>query len=435
MSKAPVSESKVPSQENSLVRAVGVAGLAAGVFNCTVGGGIFRLPSTVYEMAGAAAPFIYLICGTVAALIALTFMIVGRRISRTGGPYAYVEDEFGAYPGFIAGLLVWLIGILSMASVATAFSDNIAFLAPAVANPAARTCILVGIFAILSFINVRGVEAGNRANIVMTVLKLIPLAILIVIAMPHVELSRIQAPEHFDFATISRAAIVLMFAFTGVESALVPSGEVQNPARTVPRGLTIGLVSVVVLYVTLHITAQGVLGATMTDAGVKAAPLAATAEAVMGLPGKYLLLIGALVSMLGYLSAMTLAIPRALFVMGEKGILPKKFATVNEKYHSPQFAIIVNSSIVCLLAVTSSFEKLAVIANLSALLLYVLCALAAAKISKGIPWIPMLACLVLAALLTSITAVEWLMVGGVLVIGSVLYFATQKLSAAKSPSA
>lgn len=415
------------STDNSLLRAVGVLGLAAGIFNCTVGGGIFRLPGVVYEMAGAAAPFVYLICGAVTLLILLTFVTVGRRISKTGGPYAYVEEEFGPYPGFIAGLLVWLLGVLSMASVATAFSDNLSFLVPALHTDVVRALVLVGTFTVLSFINVRGVEAGNRANIVMTVLKLIPLAILILLAAPHVEVANIRPPEHFDFGTLSRAAIVLMFAFTGVESALVPSGEVKDPQRTVPRALAIGLGTVVLLYLTLQIVTQGVLGAGMTDA--KAAPLAAAAEAVMGQPGKYLLLIGALVSMLGYLSAMTLAIPRALFAMGEKGILPRKFASVNAKHHSPQFAIVVNSVIVCFLAITSSFEKLAIIANLSALLLYGLCALAAAKITKGIPWIPILTCVALTALLTSITTIEWVMVGGVLVTGSLVYFVSRSLLA------
>lgn len=411
---------------SSLVQAVGVVGLAAGVFNCTVGGGIFRLPGVVYEMAGAAAPIVYVICGVAALLIMFTFVTVGRRISKTGGPYAYVEEEFGAFPGFIAGLLVWLVGVLSMSSVATAFVENIVLLAPNLQNGVFRALVIVSAFSVMSFINIRGVEAGNRANIVMTVLKLIPLAILILVAVPNIEFRNIQAPRNFDFASLSRAAIVLMFAFMGIESALVPSGEVKNPERTVPRGLILGLGSVVILYLLLQIAAQGVLGASMSDPNTKAAPLVAAASALLGQPGKYLLLIGTLVSMLGYMSAMTLAIPRALFVMGEKRILPRIFSSVHPKFHSPQFAITVNSAIVVLLAITSSFEKLAIIANLSALLLYVLCALAAAKITKGIPWVPIFTCLILAALLTSITLTEWLMVGGVLAAGSLLYFVSQR---------
>lgn len=413
------------NQKSELIRAVGVLGLAAGVFNCTVGGGIFRLPGVVYEMAGPSAPLVYLICGIVTLLILLTFVTVGRRISSTGGPYAYVEEEFGPYLGFIAGLLVWLLGSLSMASVATAFADNISFLVPIAGTTVVRALLLIAAFVLLSLINVRGVEAGTRTNILMTILKLIPLGILILLAAPEVKIANIQPPENIDFAVLSRAAIVLMFAFTGVESALVPSGEIKNPNRTVPRALGIGLGGVILLYITIQIVTQGVLGNGMTDA--KAAPLAAAAEAVMGLPGKYLLLIGAVVSMLGYLSAMTLAMPRALFAMGEKGILPRKFATVHRRYRSPQFAILVNSAIVCFLAITSSFEKLAIIANLSALLLYFLCALAAAKIKKGIPWVPVLTCLALAALLTSITKQEWLMVGAVLVLGTGVYFASKRI--------
>src|SRR5262249_5244005 len=97
------------SSESSLVRVLGPLGLAASIFNITIGGGIFRLPAIVAVSLGAAAPLAYLICAAAMGLIVLCIAEAGSRVSLTGGPYAYVEVAFGPFVGFIAGVLLWLL--------------------------------------------------------------------------------------------------------------------------------------------------------------------------------------------------------------------------------------------------------------------------------------------------------------------------------------
>ncbi len=113
----------------TFLRAVGVLGLGAAIFNCTVGGGIFRLPSGAAAAAGSAAPFVYLICAGVMACVVLCFAEVGSRVAQTGGPYAYVEAAYGRYPGFLAGVLLWMIGTTAVAGVGSAFAEGVAVLA------------------------------------------------------------------------------------------------------------------------------------------------------------------------------------------------------------------------------------------------------------------------------------------------------------------
>src|SRR5262249_14391523 len=153
------------------------------------------------------------------------------------------------------------------------------------------------------------------------------------------------------------------FAFSGVESALTPSGEVRDPARTVPRGVLLAIVIVTVLYLALQVVAQGVLGARL--ASEQDAPLAEVAGVALGGWGRTLLLVGATVSMFGYVSGMTLAIPRALFAFGRDGILPRFVAAVHPRFHTPYVAIAIQSTLVCACALTSTFERLAILANLS----------------------------------------------------------------------
>ena len=79
------------------------------------------------------------------------------------------------------------------------------------------------------------------------------------------------------------------------------------------------------------------------------------------------------VSTFGYLSGMTLAIPRALFAFGRDGYLPAAIAAVHSRYHTPHVSIAVQSVLACTLAITSAFGPLAIIANVAALLVYLAC--------------------------------------------------------------
>jgi amino acid transporter len=369
-------------------------------------------------------------------------------VSLTGGPYAYVEVVFGPFAGFLAGVLVWMLGTLAVASVATAFAGSVAALVPALGAPAGRAATLVALFALLAWVNARGVRQGTRLIAVASVAKLLPLLVLVAVGAFFVQPANLAVPEPPTAAGVARTAMVLIFAFSGVESALVPSGEVREPARTVPRALTIAMLGVTLLYLAVHLVAQGVLGGAGLAAAADA-PLAAAAAQVMGPGGRLLLLVGATVSMFGYVSGMTLAIPRALYAFGRDGFLPRVVGRVHPVHRTPDVAIWVQSGVVALLAITSTFEQLAVIANLSALLLYLGCAVAGMELRRrgikqtegravalpGGPLIPVLTCLVIAWLLTSITPREWAMVAGTLAVATALFAATRGRRRAAAPSA
>ena len=217
----------------SLVRVLGTWGLAASIFNVTVGAGIFRLPAVAAELVGTAAPIVYVVCALVMGLIALCFAEAGSRVSLTGGPYAYVEVVFGPFAGFLSGVLVWMLGTLAVASVATAFAGSVAALVPTLAGRAGRAATLVVTFALLSWINIRGVRQGTRLIAVASVAKLLPLLVLVAAGALYVRPENLALGQVPDGGTIARAAMVLIFAFAGVESALVPSGErtAEDPLR------------------------------------------------------------------------------------------------------------------------------------------------------------------------------------------------------------
>lgn len=421
--------------EARLVRALGVWGLAASIVNVTIGGGIFRLPASVAAQLGVAAPLAYVACAAVMGLIVLCFAEAGSRVALTGGPYAYVETAFGPLAGFLSGVLLWLLGTLAMAAVSTILADSVGALVPALGGRAGRAAVLILTFAVLSGVNVAGVKQGTRVNAVATAAKLLPLVLLLFAGIFAVKGENLGWAGFPPGGELARSCIVLIFAFSGIESALVPSGEVKNVARTIPRAIALAMVVITGMYVALHLVAQGVLGGALATSPT---PLADAAAVALGPWGRTLILVGATISMFGYVSGMTLAVPRALFALARDGFLPRGLAAVHPRFHTPHLAIVAQAVIVLALALTSGFERLAILANLSTLLLYGACALAAFELRRrnveagGIPFrvpaagvVPFLAVASIGWMLTSITWQEWSMVGVVLVIACVVYVVTR----------
>ena len=420
--------------EPSLVRAVGTWGLAASIVNVTIGGGIFRLPALVAASLGAAAPLSFLVCALAMGLIVVCFAEAGRRVDLTGGPYAYVEVAFGRFAGYLAGVLVWLLGTLAVAAVATIFADSVAALLPSLAGPLGRAAFLVVTFGLLSAVNIRGVRQGTWLNGVAAAAKLLPLLLLIAFGAFAIHPSNLAWTNPVSAGEVARASILLIFAFSGVESALVPSGEIRDVRRTVPRAILAAMLVITGVYLAVQTVAQGVLGIALAS---ERTPLAAAADRVFGTWGGTMLLVGATVSMFGYVSGMTLAVPRALFAFGRDGFLPRAVARVHPVYRTPHLAIATQSVLVCALAITSGFERLAILANLVTLLLYAACCLAAWALARrnhggtGTPrpqWrlalAPSLACVTIAWMLTSITWEEWRIAGLLLSAASLLFLLT-----------
>jgi basic amino acid/polyamine antiporter, APA family len=368
------------SPDAQLVRAIGPARLTVSIVNLMVGAGIFVLPATVASQLGEAAPLAYIGCAGLMALIVTCFAAAGSRVALTGGLYAYVEVAFGPLVGFVAGVLYSVMAAFAVASVASALAGSILVLWPAVATQAGRAAILALIFAAVALVNVRGVTPGARLIELVTAAKLLPLFVLVAAGLPMLRADRVLVHHLPSASLLGQTSIVLIFVFAGIEIALVPSGEIRNPARTVPRAVYAGLAFTTVLYLTIQAVAQSLLGPGLRD--FAAAPLAEAAGRLLGPAGRAMMLGGAIVSMFGYVSGDMLGSPRALFALARDGILPRALAAVHPRFRTPWIAIVVYAVAVGLLAISSSFTELAILANVTALTLYLMCIAAAWELQR-----------------------------------------------------
>ena len=420
--------------EEKLIRAMGVRGLTAGMVNYTIGAGIFVLPALVASRVGGAAPLIYVICAIAMSLIVMCFADAGSRVSLTGGTYAYAETAFGPFVGFIVASSLWFgSSVLASAAVANVFVDTLGQLSPSLGTGTIRTTILLLMYAAFAIINILGVRIGSGVVQTVTLAKLTPLLTLVAFGLFAINTENLAWPGLPPAGEVARTTVLLIFAFMGTETALSVSGEVKNPARTVPRSILATMVLVTLLYMAIQFVAQGVLGpelATNTKA-----PLAETAKRILGSGGQTLVLIGAAISTFGYVAGDMLASPRSLYALGRDKLLPSFIGSVNEKYRTPHVAIVIHAALCAGFAISGSFAGLLVIATLSALIVYLVCCAATIKLQRmnvradgaepfhvpGGPVIPVIACAIVIWLMASSTRQEFVALGAMLVVETVLF--------------
>ena len=418
----------------NLKRTIGVFGLTCAVVNLTIGTGIFVLPALVAETLGAAAIICFFICGLLIFLIALCFAEVGSKVTSSGGTYAYIETAFGPFAGFVANNMFWLGScVISDAAVANALSKTLGAFFPVLDSAVIRPIFFLLLFGGLAFLNIRGAKSGIRFIIFTTFAKLTPLLLLIIFGMSHISGKNLQWQNSFSFNDIGAATLILFYAFLGIESAVTNSGEFKNPSRTVPLGIFSGLLIVLVIYVSIQLISQGILGGQLLT--YKYAPLAEVAKRIFGYSGITMIAIGTAVSMLGGLGGEVMAIPRVLFAGAKEGIMPAFLGKVHPRYITPHLAIITYAGLGYLFAVFGAFKQLLILTTASTLLIYLGVVLATIRLRYKKPVVvgkaftipggiivPLLAVVIIIWVLSNLSKKELIGIGIALLVFSVLYF-------------
>jgi basic amino acid/polyamine antiporter, APA family len=420
------------TNHEGLRREIGVLGLAANTLNRTVGAGIFVLPALVANILGETSIIAYLLCGFLMMLIMLCFSEIGSQITETGGAYAYIDAAFGPYAGFLANTMFWFVGVLADAAVANAMADTLSLYFPVLQEVSTRAIFFLTVFGSFALINILGVKYGDNLVKINTLLKLIPLTILIIAGFWGTSMENLQWQSSPTVAKLGEASLLLFFAFAGGEASLNVSGEVKNPQRVVPLGILSGMGAVVLLYILVQTVSQGVLGNNLVLE--KQAPLAAVASIVIGKFGSNLMILGAAFSMFAALSGSVLSYPRIIFAGATKGWMPSFLGKVHPKFATPFWAIILYALFDFTFAISGGFKTLAVVASASMLSIYLGVVLATIKLrinNKGnnlpifrLPFgitIPVLATISILCFLSNLAVTEMKSLGILLLVLSLIY--------------
>lgn len=356
-------------RDQGLVRGVGTWAFTFAIVNGVVGAGIFALPAAMAASAGDKAYWAYLAVALAMGAVVLCFAEGGSRVPTSGGAYGTVEAALGPMAGFLTGAYIWIASVLACGGVAAALCDGLGAMVPALSGSGARLAILIVVFGALAALNIRGAALAARTIAWGTAIKLIPLALFVILgglwlAMGH------QAPPAPATpgagGSFAEAMILALFAFCGMETPLAASGEVRDPARTVPRATMWAMLLVLVLYLAVQFVAEGLLGPAL---GASKEPLAAGGRLIDPALGAILFAGGAL-SRLAWIGSDILGAPRVLFAFGRDGFLPAALGRTHPVFATPHVAIGVHTALAFAFAATGSFERLAIWSTLGTAGLY-----------------------------------------------------------------
>ena len=421
------------ARDRGLVRGIGVAGLTAAIVNGVVGAGIFKLPATMSVAVGGYAPLAYVACAVAMGAVVLCFAEGGSRVPTSGGTYGYVEAAFGPMTGFVVGMLLWLSTVLACGGILSALAETALKLAPALAP--FRSLLIVAVIGGFAWVNALGVRSGTRFVAGMTIAKLVPLAVFVVVG--GLFAGGAPAPASaptptIDPSTFGRGIILALFAFSGMETSVGASGEVARPTRTVPIALLAAMGFVLLLYVGIQLVAERLLGGAL---GSAAAPLAEGLGRIDPRLGT-LLLIGTIVSMAGWIAGDLLGGPRFLYAFGRDRLLPAALGRLQARSKAPAIAIVTHAIIAGALALTGTFEQLAVLASLASCGIYSLACAAAWVLRRrgvatlgaplGFRILPAAAIVGIASMVVILFLARWAEIAGffaVIMTSIVIYFA------------
>ena len=343
----------------SRARPLGFFDVACIGVNAVVGSSIFLFPGRLAALLGPASILAFGLTALLLAPVALCFAELSARHDGHGGPYLYAREAFGPDAGFAIGWMCWMTEIVSFAAVADGVASYLGYFHPGWTAPWAVKSTAAFVIAVLAAVNYRGVKLGAWTTNVLTVGKLVPLALLVAAGLPRVSASALAPFAPHGLAPLGKACFLAYFAFQGFEVAPVPAGEVADARRVVPRAVLAALGLAAALYMLVQATAVGLVPALAASER----PLADAAAAAFGAPGAALMAAGAVVSTIGFCAGCALGGPRYVAALGALGDLPAGLAALHERHATPHRAVLWTAGLSLAAALLLDFERLVDVGN------------------------------------------------------------------------
>lgn len=424
------------AQEPELRRAISKTGYSAMTLNGVIGAGIFGLPAVAAAKTGAFSPWLFVIAGLLIFSVVLSFARASSMFRHTGGVVVYASQAFGPFAGFQAGWLAYLGRATSMGANTNLMLTYASWfwspLADNVVKSIAMSILLLG----LTWLNVCGVRNSIGVIYIFTVLKLLPISLLILFGLGHIDLQMLGAAGLPEFGELSEAVLIVLYAYVGFEGTVVAAGEGTRPRRDLPMAM----INTILFTGLIYVLVQLVSISSLPGLASSSAALADVAVVLFGPAGAALLTLGAVFSIGGNLQSTFMSAPRMTYALAREGSLPSWFARVHRSHQTPHASLWVYGVICLVLALTGSFIWLAVMSTLARLLVYMICIAALPRLEKiaepvdgqfrlpGGLLIPAIAMLLCLWLITYASAQAWLTALVFMALGTLLYVVSRRLS-------
>lgn len=351
-----------PSSQPQLARRLGLFDATMIVMGGIIGSGIFMNPSFVARQVHT--PFLVLGTWLLGGLFALAAAFIWAELASVrpdvGGQYAYLREAFHPVVAFVYGwVLLLVIQTGGMAAVAVTFAQYFVQLTQV---PLSFPQLAAIVLAILTIINCLGVRAGGTVQSVLMVLKIVALVGLVGCGLLLGD-SRVSTvgfldrPASVNLLTAFGVALVpVIFSYGGWQTATFVAGEIKEPRKNLPRGLILGVIGVVVLYLAANVAYLRVLG--VSGLAASTAPASDAMRSVLGDFGARAIATAIAVSTVGFLSQSMLTAPRVYFAMAKDGLFFRSVGAVHPRTRAPIVAIVLQGVLAIVLALQGDYGAL-----------------------------------------------------------------------------
>ncbi len=350
--------------ETELSRDLGLSTALAIGIGTMIAAGIFTLSGLAIRNVGSAAILAFLLAGIAATFTALVYCEFVSIYPRTGEGYLYARKTFPAPLAYFVGWALFL-GYTSscafyIASLSTYFNE---FIWHSPIESLSGVVILIG----LTFLNIKGTEESGKFQIIVTAAKVLLLIWFISGGIKFIEIDEVINRFSTDIVAIGSTAAMVFITFFGFSAIAAAAGEVKNPVKTVPRAIFISMGVVTILYTAVVLV---VLFADITE--YSEASMGEAAKKFLGYFGGYVIIAGAIFSMISASNASIMAGSRVMLSMSQLGHLPEEVGTINKNTKTPIISVILVGGAILLFSLVLNLEDLTTYANTVLLLALVL---------------------------------------------------------------
>lgn len=337
------------------------------VVGSAIGADIFVIPALIARIVGPVSILIWFAGAIIAIVIALCFAYCATILPKVGGSYAYATKVAGPFPGFLVGWALLLAEWFTLAVFPVAFVQYFLTLIPNL--PPLYQVLLKAAFTITIILtNIYGVKKASQFNDILTIAKLGPLFFLICLGIAVIALRPTLAVSHFEpffngnISGVGQALVLIIWAYAGFELSTLPADEIENPRKTLPKALFLGMLIVAAFYIITNVVVMAVVDRATLAASTAPLSLAAAKalsfSPTLALIGGLILTFGALASILGVDESGTIGTSRLAFAMSLDGMLPRVFSKLHPTTKTPYVSIIVLCSTAFIASITNSLAAL-----------------------------------------------------------------------------
>lgn len=327
-----------------------------------IGMGIYVLPASLAEY-GAMSLLAWLFTSIGAMLLAFTFANLNKRFPKTGGPYVYCKEAFGNQVGFFIAYIYWLSNMIAICGISVSLVGYLGFLLPHLnANsshyaPYLALCTEIGIVWCFTLVNIGGIRTAGRVQVILTILKVIPLLLIILIGLTHMQLAHfvhLAKTTNMDVNTLNHAAMLTFWAFMGLESATVPA-ESTNGYRDIYRATIYGTLISALICILCSVVLMGMMPATQLRNSQF--PFAQAGSIIFGSYSALIIVICAIISGCGSLNVSILIQSQVVYAAARDRLFPAFFAKLTRN-NVPIVSQLVSASIITLFLILTMEETI-----------------------------------------------------------------------------